>query len=292
MNKLKFEAIGTHWTIDVGLSKSSSDDFQPHLKKIIFERIEEFEKNYSRFRDDSLVAKMAEGSGNYKLPADGKKLLDIYQKIYQLSNGAVTPLIGKVLVEAGYDEHYSLTPKSNRTPPPKWEEVMDYKFPQLSIKKPVQLDFGAGGKGYLIDLVGEILVKNEIKNYCVEAGGDMVYKTTGEKKLRVGLENPNNVEQAIGVVEIGNQAICGSAGNRRAWGEINHIIDPRNLKSPKEIAGVWVIAKDTLTADMLTTGLYFVKPEILQENFEFEYLKLMADMRVEKSNGFEAELFY
>ena len=77
------------------------------------------------------------------------------------------------------------------------------------------MDFGAAGKGYLIDLVAKVLQKHKLDYFCVDAGGDMFYHNIGNEKLRVGLEHPDNPKQVIGVANIYNQSICASAGNRR-----------------------------------------------------------------------------
>ncbi len=111
-NKLKsktfiFEAIGTKWTIDIRtpLLQNEAD----LLFEKILTRIDEFDKNYSRFRSDSLVTEMSRVTGHYRLPNDAKKMLDLYEKLYSLTKGLMTPLIGKSLEEAGYDANYSLT---------------------------------------------------------------------------------------------------------------------------------------------------------------------------------------
>ena len=84
------------------------------------------------------------------------------------------------------------------------------------------------GKGYLIDIVGEIVEKNDIHDFFINAGGDIVVKSSGETNKRIGLENPENAKQAVGLVEINNMSICGSAGNRRVWDKYHHIINPNN----------------------------------------------------------------
>ena len=40
------------------------------------------------------------------------------------------------------------------------------------MKQAAMLDFGAAGKGYLVDIVGQVLENHGIKNYVIDAGGD------------------------------------------------------------------------------------------------------------------------
>ena len=59
-----FEAIGTKWQIDIlePIEKERSDALLLRIK----ERIAEFDKNYSRFRSDSLVTEMSRRAGKYE----------------------------------------------------------------------------------------------------------------------------------------------------------------------------------------------------------------------------------
>ena len=51
---------------------------------------------------------MARAAGQYHLPDDAKPMFDLYYKLYAATDGKCTPLIGQVLVDAGYDANYSL----------------------------------------------------------------------------------------------------------------------------------------------------------------------------------------
>lgn len=282
--ELTFEAIGTQWFIELfGL-----DRMPDGLSEAIQQRIAVYDKNYSRFRDDSLVAEMSRTAGNYLLPDDAQPLFDLYRRLYDLTSGAVTPLIGQVMVEAGYDASYSLQPKQLHQPPA-WDEVLDYQYPNVHLKQPALLDVGAAGKGYLVDIVAGILEEFGATAYCVDAGGDMVCH--GPQSLRVGLEHPDQPDEVIGIVELENHALCGSAGNRRKWANFHHIIDPKSLHSPVHLKAVWVLAESALLADGLATALFFVAPAKLMKHYTFSYVLVRADNSLEHSQPFPAEFF-
>ncbi len=281
---LEFDAIGTTWRIRTNIPLSQT------IQIAIQNRIALFDQTYSRFRDDSVIAEIARKKGTYGLPSDASFLFALYKTLYRLTQGSFTPLIGQLLVDAGYDAAYSLDPKKLRDIP-SWEDVIAYTFPNLTVKKPVVLDFGAAGKGYLTDLVGKVLEKHGILSFSINAGGDILYKTKEEKKLRVGLEHPDDTSKIIGVVELENGSICGSAGNRRKWGAFHHIMDPHKKKSVSTIVAVWVIAKTGLIADGLATALFFVKPEVLAKDFDFAYAILNQEYSLETSPNFPAEFY-
>jgi thiamine biosynthesis lipoprotein len=290
MTQFNFEGIGTKWQID--LSQKLSAEEESRILSLVKNRIEIFDKNYSRFREDSLVTKISKETEENKifvLPEDAQPMLDLYLDLYRKTDGLVTPLVGNLLSDAGYDMHYSLKQKGELKTAPSWDEVIEYKFPNIKIKKPVILDFGAAGKGYLIDLVAEVLEENNISEYCIDAGGDILYKN--KNPIRIGLENPENTAQVIGVYNLQNGSICGSAGNRRAWGDFTHIINPKTLISPDNIIAVWVVAEKAMLADALATCLFFVPAQKLENDYKFEYLLIKKDHSIEKSPNFSAEIF-
>jgi thiamine biosynthesis lipoprotein len=285
---LAFEAIGTTWRID--LLQDVSPEQRDQLMRAILARIDVFDRDYSRFREDSLVTEMARKAGTYVLPDDAEPMMAIYRKLYDLTDGRFTPLIGQVMVDAGYDAKYSFKP-TPLTRPPRWEDALSYRHPQLEVKQPVWLDFGSAGKGYLIDIVAEVIRGHGIDSYCVDAGQDILHRSADGSKRRVGLEHPSDFSKVIGVVELGNESICGSAGNRRNWADYHHIIDPRTLLSPRHMLSAWVVAKTAMVADALATALFLVEPEKLAPHFDFEFLTLYPDMGARFSQGFKAEIF-
>ncbi|HEU5114668.1 MAG TPA: FAD:protein FMN transferase [Candidatus Paceibacterota bacterium] len=285
----EFEAIGTHWKIDI--FDRIPKEREHALLAAIHARIAEFDKAYSRFRDDSLVSEMARKGGEYRLPDDAKQMLDLYKELYDITDGLVTPLVGQVLVDAGYDAKYSLTPKSSIAPAKRWEDVLEYEFPMLRLKEPALLDFGALGKGYLIDIVAGIIRDSGVAGYLVDAGGDIAFRNSIEKPMiQVGLEDPQDMKKIVGAARISGESICGSAGNRRAWNKFHHIMNPKTVESPKHILGLWTVADTTLLADGLSTALFFVGPEKLAK-YRFEFAILFSDRSATQSKGFPGNFF-
>lgn len=283
-----FNAIGTAWRIDFesGLPEEARSVLLARIQK----RIDEFDKNYSRFRADSLVTEMSRKESAYTLPHDAEPMFSLYEKLYRLTDGLFTPLIGQLVSDAGYDAEYSLIPKKLSSPPA-WDDALVYRSPELIVKKPVLLDFGAAGKGYLIDIVGDILKNEGIRSFSIDAGSDILYSNPNNTPFRVGLEDPADFSRVVGVMEIKNGSICASAGSRRKWAHFHHIMNPHLLSSPEHILGTWAHAETALLADALASCLFFVEPKILAEKFNFSYAILSADRRLEVSPNFTGEIF-
>ncbi len=265
--KMEFEAIGTHWYIE------SSDGLV--VQREIHDKIDVLDKTWSRFRDDSLVAKMSKKAGKYDIEPSDMQMMRLYEKLYSLTDGLVTPLIGQTLVDAGYDKDYSLQQKRIVSKPLSWDKVIELSDNHITIKQPGLLDVGAVGKGYVIDQVASIIQSDD---YIVDAGGDI---RVGAQMKRIGLENPSDSNQLIGYADIQNKSICGSSQMRRKWSNWSHIVNPASLKPVDEIIAVWAIADSAMVADGLSTALFFVAPYKLRSLTEFEYCIIYKDGRLE-----------
>lgn len=135
----------------------------------------------------------------------------------------------------------------------------------------------------------DLLSRAGAEKITVDAGGDI--RVSADVESKIGLEDPQDTTKVIGVAQIQGKSICGSAGNRRAWGSYTHILDPHTLSSPNHIAALWVVAETAILSDALTTCLYFVPPATLLRDYHFSYLMLHPDNSIESSSDFPAEIF-
>jgi len=270
-----FDAIGTSWTIDIPETLSSLKE--ESVLRLIQERIAIYDRTYSRFRKDSIVSAMALRAGVYELPEDSLELFALYREMYDVTKGKVTPLIGDTLVSLGYDALYSLQRQEEIVTPRPWDSVCSYAPYCMTMHVPALLDIGAGGKGYLVDIIGRLVEMEGIDSYTIDAGGDMLHKSARSQPLRVGLEDPRDSTCVVGVADVINGSVCGSAGNRRAWEGVHHIVDPFSGASPTEIVATWVFARTAFLADMLATALFFVPPETLMPHYDFSFVSMYAD---------------
>ncbi len=253
------------------------------------QRAADFDRVYSRFRDDSLVARIARDAGSYAFPADAGPLFSLYRELYEATDGAVTPLVGRALETLGYDRAYSLQPSGPARPVPPWDEAFGWDGSRLTVLRPTVVDVGAAGKGYLVDLVAALLRAGGVDDGVVDASGDLVH--FGQGSLRVGLEHPLDSTKAIGIYELRNRALCASAVNRRSWGnDLHHVIDVATGLPTRNVIATWAIADTALLADGLATALFFAGEEQLSR-FDFQFVRMFSNGRVEHSARFDGELF-
>jgi len=249
-----------------------------------------FDSAWSRFRDDSLVTRISRSPGRHRLPADAGPLLEWYRELYTGTAGRVSPLVGRTLESLGYDAAYRLTPAAEPVAVPPWDAAVSWDGTHLETVRPVLLDVGAAGKGYLVDLVAGELQRHGVTTLVVDASGDLVAR--GATSERIALEHPGDASRAIGVVPLHDGALAASAANRRAWGPgLHHVIDAVTGLPTSGVIATWALAPDALHADGLATALFFdPSPELLARD-GVSYVRMFADGRVQSSPSFPGELF-
>ena len=298
-------ALGT------GIIISSSKPISQRVQKRIRAFIDDYERTLSRFREDSLVSRMAraEHGGDFEFPSWVQPLFAIYDDFYNATRGAFDACVGADLLALGYDNSVQFVPESaasasddsdswanyRRALPVKWGDISrDDGSTTLHANQPVQLDFGAAGKGYFVDLVTQI-IKDELGgemsadcDFLVNAGGDMRACFSDENcQIKVALENPFDTTQAVGVVSIASGALCASSAVRRRWKvkdancladnafESNliatHLINALDGTPSQKLSASWtyVPAKTcdfpTAYADALATALFVSQENNLQK---------------------------
>ncbi|WP_091225915.1 FAD:protein FMN transferase [Microbacterium sp. 3J1] len=277
----RFDAIGTRWEIE------TTHDLGADERGLVGAEIERFDREWSRFRADSAVTRVAREGGTIR-SSDAGAMLDAYRELSAATSGAVNPLIGASLEALGYDAAYSLVAGGPTAAPTEWTSTVRWTEGQATASAPALLDVGALGKGRLVDLVAGVLdaVPGDV---VVDAGGDMRARGSA---VRVGLEHPYDPSQAIGVVELQDAALCASAVNRRAWGDgLHHVLDARTGVPVRTWAATWAIAPEAMRADAVATALFFDGVPELAASWEVEWVRMTTDGRVERSPGCPAELF-
>lgn len=288
MSTFRFDAIGAPWAID------TVEPLTGELEAALLARIDDFDRTYSRFRDDSLVAEIAERPGTFTFPPDAVPLFALYRGLYEATDAAVSPLVGRTIESLGYDRTYSLRPAAIAAPVPSWDDSFAFDGRQLTTVRPVVVDVGAAGKGYLVDLIGALLLAAGIEWFTIDASGDILHRSTAleGRPLRIGLEHPLDPTKAIGIATLASGSLCASASNRRAWGDgLHHIIDAVTGLPTRSVIATWVIAPTALIADGLATALFFTEPDRLERISPFTYVRMFSTGRVDHSPDFDGELF-
>ena len=141
---------------------------------------------------------------------------------------------------------------------------VEFTDKKVSVPAGFQLDFSAIAKGYAVDLVAELLEKEQLENFLVEIGGEVRCKGHNEKleTWSLGIEDPlveKNERKLIAIARLKDKSLATSGNYRNYYqedGEIRaHIIDPRTGYTRKHnLLSASVFANDCATADAFATA--------------------------------------
>ena len=134
----------------------------------------------------------------------------------------------------------------------------------------VQLDFGAFGKGYGVDLAVRHLRDLGVKNAIVNAGGDL--RAIGSRAghpWRVAIRRPSGGGVFATIDVQGDESVFTSGDYQRNFvfegRTYHHIIDPGTGRPARGTRAVTVVHKDAVTADAAATALFIAGPEAWEE---------------------------
>ena len=281
-----FDAIGTAWRI------TTDDPLSPGLRGAVDALVEEYDRTFSRFRPDSAVTRLAATGGPVDLGPWAPPLLDLLLRLARSTAGAMTPLVGGALEHLGYGPGYRLDAGEGYRAAPAID-ALQVDGTVVTLGVPAVLDVGAAGKGQLVDLVAGLLADAGHTTFAVDASGDL--RAAG-RPVQVALEHPFDAAAAVGVVDLRDGAIAGSAPNRRAWTatdgrRLHHVLDGRTGRPVDTVAATWAVAGSAMLADALATALFVAPPEALEADFAFAWLRMATDGRAHWSPDLRGEVF-
>lgn len=283
MQSLSFKIIGTHLIISVDTQKDGDIYFEE-----IKNRLRSFEEKFSRFLEGNWLADL-NTTRRWILDTDGEKMLSFALNMAEKTDGYFDPTVGKRLTELWYGNQ-KLTTQTIQTT----EGYGDYRDieiigDEVVLHGNVFLEFGGVGKGYLIDVIREIL--DIFPRYLINFGWDMY----GKWDWKVGLESPFASDELIGTFLLADTFLACSAGNKRKWGNHHHLIDPKTWLSSRQVAATFIEGSSGILTDSYATALS-VMPwdsavDILEKTSDISGVLVRSDGILFQKSGNRMELF-
>jgi thiamine biosynthesis lipoprotein len=149
-------------------------------------------------------------------------------------------------------------------------------------------------KGCIVDGAVAILNQLGFENVLVEAGGDMMAKSTQDGQTwKVGIAHPRKQNEFVATISIQNQAVATSGDYMNYFSSDHssyHIIDPQSGRSPSQLASATVIAPSVAEADALSTTMMVMGLQdglALIENLpNTSALLISKDLQLHRSSNF------
>jgi len=269
--ELSGRTMGTSYSVKIAPAPSEAQ--RQALAQQIDARLREINAQMSTYLADSdLMRFNAASSTDWQpTPDDIVALVERAGRVSELSNGAYDITVGPLVNLWGFGS------TGSRESPPSDQEIeallarVGYRQLQTrhtppALRKSVaglQIDLSSIAKGWAVDQVAELLVRQGFDNVLVEIGGEV--QARGERQpgspWRIAIEKPLEGQRvAMQVVALRDLAMATSGDYRNFFAagghRYSHTIDPRTGRAVQHrLASVSVFADNCTDADAWATAL-------------------------------------
>jgi thiamine biosynthesis lipoprotein len=145
-------------------------------------------------------------------------------------------------------------------------------------------------KGWSVDRAAALLDGAGVRNYGVNAGGDIRLRGAAlpDDRWRVGIQHPHERDRVAKVVECTDLAVATSGGYARG----GHVRDPHTGAAPSTVLSVTITGRVLATADAYATAAFAMDGRgpawTARLPRGYEALSITADGRVLSTPGFPA----
>ena len=158
----------------------------------------------------------------------------------------------------------------------------------------MRIGLGGIAKGYAVDRAVMRIQQLGVKNFAVNAGGDLTVKGARQGELwRVSIRHPRRLGENIAILPISNGTVVTSGDSERYF-EIDgkrygHILDPRTGYPATLCQSVTIVAKTAYLADALATGVFVLGAkkgmDLIESLDHIEGLIVDAEGKLKISSG-------
>jgi len=255
-----FRAMNT----DVTIAAPTLDDAAEFaLARAIAEVFADTERRFSRFRDDSELARLNRAVGATPVSPELLQILCAAREHVATTDGWFDPTVGTALRAAGYDRSFdpadpaALDRDAPITPArrARFDELaIDERHARVARPADLQVDLGGFLKGRTVDRVATLAPATAM----IDAGGDAMLRGAGLDATGwlVDVEDPADARRVVVTLRVCDRAVATSAPNRRRWRTgtalAHHLIDPHTgAPSCSDLAQVTAVAPTVEQADVL-----------------------------------------
>jgi thiamine biosynthesis lipoprotein len=240
-NATTFAALGTHVFVAVRDPRDLAE-----ARRLARRILRDVDEVCSRFRPDSDLTRVNTRPAEW-VSVDPLLVsaVEVAVAAARATDGLVHPLLGRQLVELGYDRDFDLLVEREdgrvtETEPPEltaWEEVRLDPEGAIRIPEGTSLDLGATGKAWAADLIGAAFEK-QVGPAIVSVGGDLRIAAPDGRGWQVAVaERPGATPDTLVDLDRGGLATSSTRVRRwsRAGARHHHLIDPRTGRSAREV---------------------------------------------------------
>lgn len=268
----EFTALGTHVLLLVTMSPpAAARDFFAAARAWLAR----FEARYSRFRPDSLVARVNAAAGRewVEIDAEMETMLDVCTHVQAWSDGVLDCTMGPLARLWDHRRQTAAPPTAEEVAAARrlvgWSLVQRAPGRVFLPHAGMALDFGGWGKEWAVDALADLARRHGLSSVLIDLGHDLraLGRPEGRAAWQVGLEDPAHPGTHRGQLLVADGLGVASSGDylrhfRHDGRTYGHIVDLRS-GAPVHHAGrqVTVVAPSCFLAGLLATTAFVLGPD-------------------------------
>lgn len=225
----------------------------------------------NRYSPDSAVSALNDGGVLRGPPPELSRVMESALACHRVSGGAFDPTVQPLV------DRFRATAVSSPAMPPSHREILellelvDAGAVEISPRTIRLQKEGMGvtldgiAKGYVVDRMAELLRESGLRDYLLNAGGDI--RASGRREdggtWRVGVQDPGKAGAFPDVIDLDGMAVA-TSGSYEIYFDPDrvhhHIVDAGSGSSPGQSRSVSVVAPTAMEADALATSVFLMEP--------------------------------
>ena len=286
----------TAWTTDEPAARAAF--------AAVFAEFERLEGLLSVWRAGSDVVRLNQAAGRAPVPVhdDTRRVLQAAAQVSAWTDGTFDITFGALAEVWKFDHDQdnrvpTAAEIAARVPRVDYTAVVvdDGRGTAFLMRPDVRVHLGGIGKGYAVDRAAAILRAAGLRDFMVQAGGDLyVGGRAGDTPWRLGIQDPRGPGgDPFASVELVDATFSTSGDYERFFERdgvrYHHILDPDTGQPARLCRSVTIVARDATTADGLSTGVFILGPErgmaLVERLPDVEAVIVTADNQVRISSG-------
>ncbi|MFB9240633.1 FAD:protein FMN transferase [Massilia antarctica] len=256
------------------------------LARVAIDEVRRIERTYSRYRADSIVARINAAAGRAAVACDDETnaLLD-YAGVLHASSGGLFDITSGVLRRA-WDFRRPVLPAQAALdallPLVGWRHVERAHGAIRLAQAGMEIDFGGFGKEYAADRAAALLAANGVRYGYVNLGGDLriIGPQPSGAPWSIGVQDPRDTERLAGAIPVASGALA-TSGDYERFIDIDgrrycHVLDPRSGMPVSHWRSVSVLGPLAIAAGSCSTIAMLMQDDALAflDNSGMAYLAI------------------
>jgi FAD:protein FMN transferase len=243
----------------------------------VFEEFDRLEDLMSVWRDGSDIQRLNAAAGEHPVPIspEVREVLRIARQVSEWTDGKFDVTFAALSGLWKFDSQ-----DKDNTVPDRREvlerlplinyrdlEVDDRAGTAFLKRKGMRVNLGGIGKGYATDRAAEILRRQGLHDFIIQAGGDLyVAGRRGDRPWRVGIRDPRGpADRSFAALDLSDSTFSTSGDYERFFMKdgrrYHHILDLSAGEPARECRSVTLVTGRAVIADALAKGVFVLGPD-------------------------------